>query len=231
MKKNSRCEIHFSLFRNVEVLYWAFFGGFDLRSSGGPSWEKWENRWWSRCEILSFVDKEKIENPFQAAENQFPHQVTYRIAADNSLFCGGFIINQRWTGTSVRCINFRNLHFSNFIAVIGSNRLSGGIVFRIARVVDHPDYRVTFFCNLTVFGNFMTFDSTARRIFNLRKWHFACATRQQHRLLQCSSAHFHCFAIHRWRSKRDYCRFWISNYPGTNFLWKSSIRGQNDNYQ
>jgi secreted trypsin-like serine protease len=79
----------------------------------------------------------------QAAENQFPHQVTYRIASDNSLFCGGFVINERWTGTSVRCINFRNLHFSNFIVVMGSNRLSGGTVYRISKVVDHPDYRVS----------------------------------------------------------------------------------------
>lgn len=73
-----------------------------------------------------------------ASPGQFPYQVSLRTPA-NAHFCGGSIINNHWILSAAHCTINRNI--DNTVIVAGAHsRLSGGVTFPLADIINHPDY-------------------------------------------------------------------------------------------
>jgi secreted trypsin-like serine protease len=86
------------------------------------------------------IDK-KIVGGQNADTNQFPYQASLRNRETSFHFCGGFIINARWVGSSYRCTFWRQ-PAENILVVVGAVTLSSGGSFHQAiRIVGHPEYR------------------------------------------------------------------------------------------
>lgn len=86
------------------------------------------------------VDK-RIVGGQNAAPNQFPYQASLRNRQTSVHFCGGFIINSRWVGSSYRCTFWRQ-PAENILVVVGAVTLSsGGNVHQAVQIVGHPEYR------------------------------------------------------------------------------------------
>ncbi|CRL04355.1 CLUMA_CG017448, isoform A [Clunio marinus] len=89
---------------------------------------------------LTELEKDKfIVGGSTAILGQFPYQVALRTAA-GTFFCGGVIISNSWVISAAFCtINRSNP--TTFRVVVGTiNSGSGGIVFSLNRVVNHPQY-------------------------------------------------------------------------------------------
>ncbi|GJQ80472.1 hypothetical protein Trydic_g12370 [Trypoxylus dichotomus] len=79
-----------------------------------------------------------------AADGAYPFMVSLRTLYNNHLthFCGGTILNRRWILTAAQCMLRSNS--SGVIAVIGTNTLDSGGIFRdVCKVVIHPNYNDT----------------------------------------------------------------------------------------
>jgi hypothetical protein len=73
--------------------------------------------------------------------NAFPEQFPWHVALKNSdsiYLCGGFIINERYVGTSGRCSMNRTP--ANTVVVVGSVRLAGGTTYNINRITPHEAF-------------------------------------------------------------------------------------------
>ncbi|XP_053684103.1 chymotrypsin-2-like [Sabethes cyaneus] len=80
----------------------------------------------------------RIVGGSNAAEGQFPYQVSLRSAA-NSHFCGGSIINTNWAMSAAHCTVGRTV--ANTIVVAGSLLLNaGGTTHQAQTIVNHPAY-------------------------------------------------------------------------------------------
>jgi trypsin len=86
------------------------------------------------------IDK-RIVGGQNANPNQFPYQASLRNRQTSVHFCGGFIINPRWVGSSYRCTFWRQ-PAENILVVVGAVTLSSGGSFHQAiQIVGHPEYR------------------------------------------------------------------------------------------
>ncbi|KAG5669342.1 hypothetical protein PVAND_017230 [Polypedilum vanderplanki] len=87
----------------------------------------------------------RIVGGSQAQLGQFPYQVSLR-TIQNSHFCGGFILSNRWIGSAAHCTTPRST--SNTRAVVGTiHRSTGGNIHNLARFVNHPGYQSTTLAN------------------------------------------------------------------------------------
>lgn len=77
-----------------------------------------------------------------AASGQFPHLVSLR-TLQNQHFCGGFILSDRWIGTTAHCTSVRVARpITNVYVVTGAHTLTDGVRYRAARRFGHPLYNV-----------------------------------------------------------------------------------------
>ena len=98
---------------------------------------------------LSFPERNgRIVGGRNAAPGQFPYQVSLRNRNNSGIhFCGGFIINERWIGSSYRCTFWRQPAETIHVVVGATNLSSGGIFYEAVEIVFHPEYRAEGFGN------------------------------------------------------------------------------------
>lgn len=76
-----------------------------------------------------------------ARPGQFPYQASLRNRETGIHFCGAFIINERWVGSSFRCTFFRQ-PAENILVAVGSVTLSAPrYIHQAIKIVGHPEYR------------------------------------------------------------------------------------------
>ena len=97
--------------------------------------------------VLSLVSlalslpERRIVGGQEAVAGQFPYQVSLRNRNTGAHFCGGFIINERWIGSSYRCTFFRQ-PTETILVIAGAVRLStDGTIHQAIRTIFHPEYR------------------------------------------------------------------------------------------
>lgn len=77
----------------------------------------------------------------EAVPGQFPYQASLRNRETGVHFCGGFIINTQWVGSSFRCTFWRQ-PASTILVIVGATRLSAsGTAHQAIEIVGHPEYR------------------------------------------------------------------------------------------
>lgn len=81
---------------------------------------------------------ERIVNGQTAKEGQFPYQISLR-TPNNFHFCGGTLVNSRWTITAAHCTANRNANNTRVIAG-AYNRLTGGHRYNVSLMVTHPQW-------------------------------------------------------------------------------------------
>lgn len=81
---------------------------------------------------------DRIVNGQTAEEGQFPYQISLR-TPNNFHFCGGTLVNTRWTISAAHCTTNRTP--SNTRVVSGAySRLSGGTIHNVSLIVNHPQW-------------------------------------------------------------------------------------------
>lgn len=104
--------------------------------------------------LVAFASAAKLPNEWEghvvggstASPGQFPHQASLRSVSANSHFCGGVIISSNWVLSAAHCTFGRNP--GNTQVVVGSlSRTIGGIVHRLDRIVNHPNYNMVSLAN------------------------------------------------------------------------------------
>ncbi|XP_065084078.1 chymotrypsin-2-like [Ochlerotatus camptorhynchus] len=80
----------------------------------------------------------RIVGGSNAAEGQFPYQVSLRSAA-NAHFCGGSIVNNNWVLSAAHCTSGRTT--ANTIVFVGALLLNaGGERHPSSQIINHPQY-------------------------------------------------------------------------------------------
>nr|ACR56862.1 trypsin-like serine proteinase [Delia coarctata] len=86
----------------------------------------------------------RVVGGHDAASKQFPHQISLR--RDHSHVCGGSIIGERYVLTAAHCVVIEGttaFPADRFTIRAGTiNRIAGGIIVPVKRVLVHPDYVV-----------------------------------------------------------------------------------------
>ncbi|XP_023944622.1 trypsin-3 [Bicyclus anynana] len=85
--------------------------------------------------VVTRVD-ERIVGGEEANIEDYPHQVSFIV--NNSYFCGGFIVSERYILTAAHCA--QNVDPSTVVLRAGSSFRKNGTVIPIIEIVPHPEY-------------------------------------------------------------------------------------------
>ncbi|KPJ06079.1 Transmembrane protease serine 9 [Papilio machaon] len=78
----------------------------------------------------------RIVGGFNSTCTEFPHQVSYIV--NNSYFCGGFIVSERFILTAAHCA--QNVDPSTVVLRAGSTFRTNGTIIPIIEVIPNPEY-------------------------------------------------------------------------------------------
>ncbi|CAK1548152.1 unnamed protein product [Leptosia nina] len=95
-------------------------------------------------------EETRILGGSNAADGEFPYQVSLRIKSNNKLyhFCGGVIISPKWILSAAHCTLTHNYPADKIRVVTGTNKLdSGGDTYEVEKVITHEKYDGKSFLN------------------------------------------------------------------------------------
>lgn len=75
-----------------------------------------------------------------ASQHQFPWIVSLRTVATNRHVCGGFILGDRWVGTSAECIRRASLQSQTVVVASGAHTRTDGNIHHVIRIIRHPRF-------------------------------------------------------------------------------------------
>jgi secreted trypsin-like serine protease len=90
---------------------------------------------------LASIDDFSIQRIYggqQAKLGQFPYMASLREPKGNH-FCGGFILTEKWIGTSGNCA-YRRYAPNVLVAVGAIDRFDGGVFYEIEKIFAHPKF-------------------------------------------------------------------------------------------
>ncbi|CAG9791752.1 unnamed protein product [Diatraea saccharalis] len=87
-------------------------------------------------DIPQINSSDRIVGGQEASIEEYPHQVSFIV--NNSYFCGGFIVSERYIITAAHCA--QNVDPSTVVLRAGSSWRRNGTIIPIEKVIPHPEY-------------------------------------------------------------------------------------------